>query len=462
MNRTVSSTIAGLAELGGPVVDAPVELDGGLTRHVAGRCRVREAERIRVEDLELLEPRRVAECLRDPLPAEHERLGACDRLPARHGIAEARQDLRVLREAGLGRRLRFRDEDPDVRARGEEIQDAGAAIPGDRRSRVRRRVDLEHLAHRQDVSPVQRLRRALRGRVEPPDLLDGVADELDADRLRVARREEVHDAAATRELAVLIDRVLGNVAGVGEHRREIARRQLVARLQHERRLEQALRRAHAGQQRRGGRHDQARRAAGERVQGPGPGRGHVEVRRQAPIGVDFRGRERQHGVLHVGPGQSLQCAQEEPGVVHHRLDVAVGGNHEEGGAVGAGRGDGEGLGGTRETGKDGGAVEQTCPLGGGLEQGPQGQRRRGSARQHAGAGGQPRTFDPTIGCRSSVVGACRFSVVGSRSSVLGRSSVIGYRSSVIGARSKRLNPLQVLGLPCRGNRVGPRQNRKKP
>ena len=52
---------------------------------------------------------------------------------------------------------------------------------------LRTLVDLEHFLQRDDDDAVGLARRALRGRVVLADGLDGVADEVEADRLRVGR-----------------------------------------------------------------------------------------------------------------------------------------------------------------------------------------------------------------------------------------------------------------------------------
>ena len=85
---------------------------------------------------------------------------------------------------------------------------------------------------------VDRFDRALRRGVVAAQRFDGVADELDADRRRVARGKDVDDAAAHGELAVLVGRILPREAGVDEQLGEIGRRDVLARLEIERRAEQ--------------------------------------------------------------------------------------------------------------------------------------------------------------------------------------------------------------------------------
>ena len=60
-----------------------------------------------------------------------------------------------------------------------------------------------HLAGGIDGQPLQLPGRALRVRIEGPDRFQRVAEEIEPDRLRGARREEVDDAAAHRVFAGL-------------------------------------------------------------------------------------------------------------------------------------------------------------------------------------------------------------------------------------------------------------------
>ena len=73
--------------------------------------------------------------------------------------------------------------------------------------------------------------RSLRLGVESAQALDGVAQELDADRLVVVRREDVEDAAASRHLPRRRDRVLARVAALVEGLEEDLGGHLVARAQ---------------------------------------------------------------------------------------------------------------------------------------------------------------------------------------------------------------------------------------
>ncbi len=78
-------------------------------------------------------------------------------------------------------------------------------------------VRQEHLPARRRPQPVLGdLERALVRDREPADLLDGVAPELDAQRVVLGRREDVEDPAADGELAAPLDHVDPDVRRPGE------------------------------------------------------------------------------------------------------------------------------------------------------------------------------------------------------------------------------------------------------
>ena len=103
--------------------------------------------------------------------------------------------------------------------------------------------------------------RSLRRGIEASQALDGVADELDADRLGVGRGKHVDDAAADGEGAVLVDRIFAGEAGIHEQVRQSLRLDLRAGAKLDRGAQQALLRTHARQQRRRRGDDQPRRSA---------------------------------------------------------------------------------------------------------------------------------------------------------------------------------------------------------
>ena len=86
---------------------------------------------------------------------------------------------------------------------------------------------VEQLLQRHDRCLIEAPRSIAASRVVGADRLDRVADELEPDGSRGAGRIEVDDAAADAELAVLVDRILARVAGLGEQIAEVDRRDVV-------------------------------------------------------------------------------------------------------------------------------------------------------------------------------------------------------------------------------------------
>ena len=72
------------------------------------------------------------------------------------------------------------------------------------------------------------LERALVGDLEPAHLLDGVAPELDADRVLLGRREDVDDAAAHGELAALLHQLHPGVREVDQPAHDVVGVDLLA------------------------------------------------------------------------------------------------------------------------------------------------------------------------------------------------------------------------------------------
>src|SRR6185369_6131828 len=91
---------------------------------------------------------------------------------------------------------------------------------------------------------------SLRRRIEAPQALDRVADELDANRLGVGRRKYIDDAATHGKGAVLVHRILARETSVHEQVRESLRLDLRPWTELDRCPQQALTRTHARQQRR--------------------------------------------------------------------------------------------------------------------------------------------------------------------------------------------------------------------
>jgi hypothetical protein len=122
-----------------------------------------------------------------------------------------------------------------------------ASVPGARQVIEDRRaaILLEDVAQRDDRHLIDRRDRPLRRRVVGAQRLDGVADELEPNRVRFAGREDVDDSSPDSELAVLVRRVFAGESRIDEQLREIGGRDVLARLQLERRAEQPIGRCDA-------------------------------------------------------------------------------------------------------------------------------------------------------------------------------------------------------------------------
>ena len=94
-------------------------------------------------------------------------------------------------------------------------------------------VLLGELGRRRDLDHLGVAERALREGREPPQRLDLVAEQVDADGAVLGRREQVEEPAADRELAAVLDLVDALVAGgdqvAGRSRRGRAARRPGAR-----------------------------------------------------------------------------------------------------------------------------------------------------------------------------------------------------------------------------------------
>ena len=78
----------------------------------------------------------------------------------------------------------------------------------------------QHLAHRQQHDFLARAGRALAHRIERADLLQHVAEQVDAQRLCGARREEIYQTAADGELARLHHGLGAAIAVLRQERRQ--------------------------------------------------------------------------------------------------------------------------------------------------------------------------------------------------------------------------------------------------
>ena len=142
------------------------------------------------------------------------------------------QGLHAVDE-GRGERLHALDGDA-LRQLLEEVGGAGQPV-GERGGPLAHGVGEEQLAAGRRPQPVLGdLEGALVGDLEPADLLDRVAPELQPQRVLLGGREDVEDAAAHGELAAPLDEV---GAGVGRGREvldDLLERRLVAGLERDR------------------------------------------------------------------------------------------------------------------------------------------------------------------------------------------------------------------------------------
>src|SRR4029450_9736090 len=97
----------------------------------------------------------------------------------------------------------------------------GGQIVEDRRGSIRVIRVARKFGEWEDAGLSDGSDRSLRRGIVGADRLDGVADELEADRPFGARGVEINDAAADAELARLVNRVLSRVAGRREQIAEV-------------------------------------------------------------------------------------------------------------------------------------------------------------------------------------------------------------------------------------------------
>jgi hypothetical protein len=160
--------------------------------------------------------------------------------------------------------------------------------------RRRDRRTSQHVAQGNDGDLIDRRDRTLRRRVVGADRFDRVADELQPDRVRGARRKDVHDPATDRELAVFVGWVFAGEPGIDEQVGEIGRCDVLPGSEVERRRQESQGSGHTRQERRRRRHHDPRCPARDRVQGSCADRRDADVRRQPAIRIDFVRREGQN------------------------------------------------------------------------------------------------------------------------------------------------------------------------
>ncbi len=196
-----------------------------------------------------------------------------------------------------------------------------------------RTLKVQGFTDRHDAETIEGLDGTLRAGIEAADRFNGVADELDADRQLFAGRKNVEDAAAASELAVCIYWIRRLVTTERQGVRQHVRIDIDAGLDLTRR-EQNRRRLRKLREQGGRRcNNDACRIQRQRVQHPGTGGGDFQVRLEAAIWIDLRGRKRQHLPLNERGRRSFEHRQEERNVADGVVDVGVGRNDQEDGLV---------------------------------------------------------------------------------------------------------------------------------
>ncbi len=218
--------LARAADLGDPVLHAAAELDDRLTGDVphvpessapGGPNFSSAASLFDAQLLSRMRRSRSTTVSRSTNSRSRRRHRPGRRATRRPGLAGERLVARrgLLEEGVDGRKhlVGFGDDEDGAAAEVQILENRGLQP----QVRGRRVVGLpEAFANGHDARLVDGPRRALGGRVVAADRLHRVADELDAQRLGVAGREHVHDAAAHAELAVLVDGILAGESGFDE------------------------------------------------------------------------------------------------------------------------------------------------------------------------------------------------------------------------------------------------------
>ena len=257
-------------------------------------------------------------------------LNACRLVNDEHGIIE------VIKRA----RVRLGDERDQPLPAGERLALVGVNRPVFQRPRVRlvrpavarelrpqTEVVARHrqLAHRDDLGLFQLFDGELCFGVEAADGVNRVAEELDADGRALARRPNVEDAAAHRELADRAHGVFAHVARRQQNFQQVLRRESLVTSEHRPHLDERARLNRPA-------HERARR---QQHEAPAPARELPEreraplqslgVRRRARVRVALGRGQAQHGLTHAA--HAAERAAPEGEVALPRLHVAVRGDH---------------------------------------------------------------------------------------------------------------------------------------
>jgi hypothetical protein len=212
--------------------------------------------------------------------------------------------------------LVLRDDEVKSSRRRQKVQDADPLL-------------VEPFSGGNDVDLIGRPGRSLCRRIEAPQTLHDVADELDTDWFCVSRGKHIDDPAANGECAVFVYRLLAREPGIDEQIGQSLRLDFRPGTKLDRRTEQTFVRAHAREKRRCRGDDQPRRPRGGRVQRARPGRGHAEMRRHASIGIDLDRGKRKYGLLDAGCRRAFEGSVEEARIGRHLLDIPVGRHDHE-------------------------------------------------------------------------------------------------------------------------------------
>ncbi len=192
---------------------------------------------------------------------------------------------------------------------------------------------------------------ALGLRVEQAQRLDVLVKQLDPERLLRTHREDVHDGAAHREFAVLVDVVALPVAAVHQPRAGGLHIEGFAHPQHETVAADVQRRRDALHQGVHRHHQHAGAGAVQPVQHPDAVADDVLVRAEQVVGQGLPVREQHH--RHLAGGARVACQIEPQGIRQLLGAAAVRRGHQQGA-----------VGGARHLGEHGGqaAVGQALPV----------------------------------------------------------------------------------------------------
>ena len=165
---------------------------------------------------------------------------------------------------------------------------------------------------RQQLQTLEAVLRALALGLEGLEGLHGVAEEIEAHRQRLPRREDVEHAAADGEVADLENQVAAVVAPTHQVLDEVVERDLLAGLDLDRRPGEVVARGQAAEERARGGDDRRHLAAGDAAHGAGL----LGPDQEGDLGLLIGGERRRREV----GGSARRTGREEP----RRLEPGVG------------------------------------------------------------------------------------------------------------------------------------------